>query len=115
MATVRIPSPLRTLTGGRSEVAVSRGDLRDVIDELERRHPGVGDRLLDGTGQLQRFVNVFVGDEDVRSLAGLDTPVGDDDTVSIVPAVAGGARSARRAAACPALLSRRGACGRGRR
>lgn len=91
MAKVRIPTPLRKLTDGQGEVAVEGGDLRSVIEQLEQQHPGIGDRLLDESGELRRFVNVFVRDEDVRFLDGLDTEVGEDDTISIVPAVAGGA------------------------
>jgi molybdopterin synthase sulfur carrier subunit len=91
MATVRIPTPLRKLTAGESEVEVRAGDLRNVVEELEELHPGMKDRLLDDKGDLRRFVNVFVRDEDVRFQEGLDTKVTDTDTVSIVPAVAGGA------------------------
>jgi sulfur-carrier protein len=91
MPTVRIPTPLRKLTDGNAEVAVEGDDLRGVVTSLDAAHPGIGDRLLDADGQLRRFVNVFVRDEDVRFQQGLDTPVGDDDVVSIVPAVAGGA------------------------
>jgi sulfur-carrier protein len=92
MPTVRIPTPLRKLTDGQSEVTVDGADLRAVVTNLEAAHPGLGDRLLDDTGSLRRFVNVFVRDEDVRFQQGLDTPVGERDVVSIVPAVAGGAR-----------------------
>jgi sulfur-carrier protein len=88
---VRIPTPLRKLTDGQAEVAVEGDDLRTVVANLEAAHPGLGDRLLDDQGQLRRFVNVFVRDEDVRFQDGLDTRVGESDTVSIVPAVAGGA------------------------
>jgi sulfur-carrier protein len=88
---VRIPTPLRKLTDGQNEVTVDGGDLRSVIDNLEQQHPGIGERLLDDSGELRRFVNVFVRDEDVRFQDGLDTEVADGDTVSIVPAVAGGA------------------------
>jgi sulfur-carrier protein len=91
MPTVRIPTPLRKLTDGRSEVEVEGDDLRSIIANLEAEHPGIGDRLLDGDGGLRRFVNVFVRDEDVRFQDGLDTAVRPTDTVSIVPAVAGGA------------------------
>lgn len=90
MAKVRIPTPLRNLTDGAAEVTVSGATLRDIIDELEAAHPGFGERMLDDEGALRRFVNVFVRDEDVRFLDGLDTEVGETDTVSIVPAVAGG-------------------------
>ena len=91
MPTVRIPTPLRKLTDGNAQVEVAGDDLRTVVDNLQAAHPGIGERLLDGDGQLRRFVNVFVRDEDVRFQDGLDTKVADDDTVSIVPAVAGGA------------------------
>lgn len=91
MPTVRIPSPLRRLTGGRAEVEVAGEDVRGVLVDLEARHPGIGERLLDAHGELRRFVNVYVQDEEVRSRAGLDTPVAADDVVSVVPAVAGGA------------------------
>ena len=91
MPTVRIPTPLRNATGGAATVEVEGGTLKSVIDELEAQHPGIGERLLDESGELRRFVNVFVDDEDVRFQEGLSTPVDDDTTVSIIPAVAGGA------------------------
>jgi molybdopterin synthase sulfur carrier subunit len=87
---VRIPSQLRTLSGGAGEVAVEGSTVGDVLKALEAAHPGFGDRLFDETGKLRRFVNVFVADEDVRFLQGLESPVVDGTTVSIVPAVAGG-------------------------
>lgn len=90
MPTVRIPTPLRNLTNGEAQLEVASGDLRTIIAELEGIHPGLGDRLVDDQGELRRFVNVFVRDEDVRFLQGLDTKVAGTDTVSIVPAVAGG-------------------------
>ncbi len=92
MPTVRIPTPLRKLTDGASEVTVEGADLRTVITNLDAAHPGFGERVLDGSGELRRFVNVFVRDEDVRFQEGLDTKLGEDDVVSIVPAVAGGAQ-----------------------
>lgn len=88
--TVRIPTTMRPLTGGEKQVPVESGTLSNVIDALEAAHPGMGDRLLDGDGSLRKFVNVFVDDDDVRYLEGLDTKVGDGLTVSIIPAVAGG-------------------------
>jgi len=88
--TVRVPTTLRTLTGGESTVAVEGATLVEVLDALEAVHPGFQDRLLDEDGKLRRFVNVFVADDDVRFLDGLATPVLDGETVSIVPAVAGG-------------------------
>jgi molybdopterin synthase sulfur carrier subunit len=87
---VRIPTPLRKLTDGESVVVVGGDDLRAVVANLDDAHPGLGERLLDDSGELRRFVNVFIRDEDVRFQQGLDTPVGESDTVSIVPAVAGG-------------------------
>ena len=89
-ATVRVPTTLRTLTAGASEVAVEGDTLAAVLDNLESAHPGFKERLLDDEGQIRRFVNVFVSDDDVRFLDGLDTPVPDGETVSIIPAVAGG-------------------------
>ena len=88
--TVRVPTTLRTLTAGESEVAVEGETLAEVIEALESAHPGFKERLLDDEGQLRRFVNVFVADDDVRFLEGLDTKVPDGETVSIIPAVAGG-------------------------
>ena len=88
--TVRVPTTLRTLTAGSSEVAVDGATVRDVLDSLESAHPGFKTRLLDDEGNLRRFVNVFVADDDVRFLDGLGTPVADGDTVAIIPAVAGG-------------------------
>jgi molybdopterin synthase sulfur carrier subunit len=87
---VRVPAQLRPLTGGEREVAVPAGTVREVIVSLESVHPGLAERLLNGDGSLRRFVNVFVADEDVRFLDGLGTPVAEGQTISIVPAVAGG-------------------------
>lgn len=89
-ATVRLPAQLRLVTGGESALEVEPGTVRELIEALEKQHPGIGDRLLDESGGLRRFVNVFVDDEDVRFLDGLDTTVPDGASVSIVPAVAGG-------------------------
>jgi molybdopterin synthase sulfur carrier subunit len=88
--TVRIPTTLRPLSGGAAQVSLEGGSLTEVIAALEAAHPGFADRLLDDAGQLRKFVNVFVADDDVRYLDGLATPVRDGDTVSIIPAVAGG-------------------------
>jgi sulfur-carrier protein len=81
---------MRPLTGGEKQVSVEPGSLSDVIAALEAQHPGLGERLLDDEGGLRKFVNVFVDDDDVRFLDGLETPVADGITVSIIPAVAGG-------------------------
>jgi molybdopterin converting factor small subunit len=86
---VRIPAPLRTLTGGQDEVAAAGGTLGEVIEDLEKRHPGIKDRLVDAKG-VRRFINIYVGEEDVRFLEGLATPVKAGDQISIVPAIAGG-------------------------
>lgn len=88
--TVRVPTTLRTLTAGSAEVAVDGRTVAEVLDGLEGAHPGFKERLLDDDGQLRRFVNVFVADDDVRFLQGLATPVSDGETVAIIPAVAGG-------------------------
>ena len=90
MATVRIPTPLRKYTDGNESVAVEAGNVRDLIDALESAHPGIKERICDDKGQVRRFVNVFVADEDIRFLDNLDTAVKDADEVSIVPAIAGG-------------------------
>ena len=88
--TVRIPTTMRPLTGGEKQVSVDTGTLSEVIAALEAAHPGLGERLVDEDGALRKFVNIFVDDDDVRYLDGLDTKVGDGITVSIIPAVAGG-------------------------
>ena len=88
--TVRIPTILRPHTGGAAEVAVDGTTLAEVIAALETSYPGVQARVLDDAGKLRRFVNVYVGDEDVRFASGLDTPTPDGASVSIIPAVAGG-------------------------
>ncbi|HEY6428538.1 MAG TPA: ubiquitin-like small modifier protein 1 [Acidimicrobiales bacterium] len=87
---VRVPTQLRTLTGGAGEVQVEGSTVGEALKALDAAHPGMGDRLFDENGNLRRFVNVFLADEDVRFLEGLATPVADGQTVSIVPAVAGG-------------------------
>jgi molybdopterin synthase sulfur carrier subunit len=87
---VRIPTTLRPLSGGESEVSLEGSDVRTVIANLDGAHPGFADRLLDDEGNLRRFVNVFVADDDIRFLDGLDTPVPDGAEVAIIPAVAGG-------------------------
>jgi molybdopterin converting factor small subunit len=87
---VRIPTILRSYTGGAAEVGANAGTLREVIAGLNAEFPGIGGRLLDDTGRLRRFVNVYVDDEDVRLAQGLDTPVPPGTQVSVIPAVAGG-------------------------
>lgn len=88
--TVRIPTQLRSLTGGASEATVEGATVAEVLKALDAANPGFGERLFDDGGGLRRFVNVFVADEDIRFLQNLDTPIGAGQVVSIVPAVAGG-------------------------
>lgn len=87
---VRLPTPLRRLAGGASEVQVSGSTVGQLLTELEAQYPGFHDRLFDEGGEIRRFVNIYVRGEDIRFQQGLDTSVGDGDDVSIVPAVAGG-------------------------
>ena len=87
---VRIPTILRTYTGGEKAVSADGSTLAEVVENLEANHPGIKERLVDN-GELRRFVNVYVNDEDVRFTGSLETPVHDGDQVVILPAVAGGA------------------------
>ncbi len=88
--TIRIPTQLRQLSGGASEVSVEGASVSEALKALDAAHPGFSERLYDESGGLRRFVNVFVADEDIRFLDGVDTALTDGQTVSIVPAVAGG-------------------------
>ena len=88
---VRVPTVLRTHTDGEAKVTAEGATLREVIDDLEGRHPGLAAKLVDEEGRLHRFINVYLEDEDVRFLGGIETPLEDGDTVAILPAVAGGA------------------------
>jgi molybdopterin converting factor small subunit len=90
MPTIRIPSALRTFTGGSSDVEVTATSIRDAIADLERRHPGIAARILDGGGAVKPFIRIFVGADDIGGLAGMDTVLAERDEVSIVPAIAGG-------------------------
>ena len=87
---VRIPTPLRKLTGGADEVSVAAASVGALINNLEEVHPGLKERLCDESGEIRRFVNIYVNDEDVRFLQGKETALKDGDEVSIVPAIAGG-------------------------
>ena len=87
---VRIPTILRSYTGGAAQVSARTGTLREVITGLDADYPGLGGRILDEAGQLRRFINVYVGEQDVRFAQGLDTPVPAGGQVSVIPAVAGG-------------------------
>lgn len=90
MIKVRIPTPLRTLTKNQGEVEVKGASVAELIDSLEADHPGIKNRLCDEHGEIRRFVNVYVNEEDVRFLNGKATTLKDGDEVSIVPAIAGG-------------------------
>jgi molybdopterin converting factor small subunit len=87
---VRIPTILRTYTGGDSEVTAEGGTLAEVLEDLDGRFAGIKGRILDESGELRRFVNVYVGNDDVRFLDNLATPTPDGVQVSVIPAVAGG-------------------------
>ncbi len=89
---VKIPTQLRNLTGGATEVEAHGSSVAEVIDDLERSYPGMKERLVDDSGALRRFVNVYLADEDVRFLQGIDTDVPNGTSLAIIPAVAGGAR-----------------------
>ena len=89
MATVFIPTPLRKLTNGQSKVEVAGSNVREVLANLEANYPGFGNRVLEG-GEIKRFINLFVDGQEIRTLDGLDTPVGENAEVSIIPAMAGG-------------------------
>jgi len=87
---VRIPTPLRSVTKGAAEVQVTADTVAGLVDDLERQFPGMKDRLVDETGELRRFINIYVNEEDVRFLQGKKTALKDGDAVSVVPAIAGG-------------------------
>lgn len=88
--TIRIPTPLRKLTQDQELVQVAPGTVGSAIAELQSRFPGIQERLVDDAGQVRRFVNVYVNEEDIRFLQNNDTPLKDGDDVSIIPAIAGG-------------------------
>ena len=87
---VKIPTPLRKLTQNNAEVDAAGGTIRELVDDLEKQFPGFKERMCDDAGELRRFVNVYVGEEDIRFLEGLDTKIPEGEQVSIIPAVAGG-------------------------
>ena len=87
---VRIPTPLRTLTKGAAEIQARGDTVESLVDDLERQFPGLKERLVDETGELRRFINIYVNQEDIRFLQGEGTKVKGGDEVSIVPAIAGG-------------------------
>jgi molybdopterin synthase sulfur carrier subunit len=88
---IRIPTPLQNLTQNKPEVEIeAAGNIKELIDKLEEKYPGIKGRLCDESGALRRFINFFVNDEDIRFLEGINTKLKDGDEVSIVPAIAGG-------------------------
>ena len=88
--TVHVPTPLRKLTGNQSEVQAEAATVAELVDNLESAHAGIKEKLLDESGDVRRYVNIYVNDEDIRFLDGKDTSLRDGDSVSIVPAIAGG-------------------------
>ena len=90
MATIKIPPVLRPAVGGEKEVSAAGGNVGEVLQELVSAHPATEDQLFSSEGELNRYVNVYLNDEDVRVLDGLDTNVGEQDTLVILPAMAGG-------------------------
>lgn len=90
MTTVYIPTPLRRLTAGQSKVQVEAEDIGSLIHRLEADYPGFAERVLDGQGNVKRFIQIFRNDDEIRTLQGIETPVSEGDRVSIVPAMAGG-------------------------
>jgi sulfur-carrier protein len=87
---VRVPTILRTYTGGESEVTAAGTTLAEVLDDLDASYSGIKGRILDDNGELRRFVNIYVGNDDVRFLDNLETPTPDGAQISVIPAVAGG-------------------------
>jgi molybdopterin synthase sulfur carrier subunit len=91
MVKVRIPTPLRPMTGGKSEVETQASDIQAMIESLNGQFPGLKSRICDDAGEIRRFVNIYLNEEDIRFMKGKDTPLKDGDQISIVPAIAGGA------------------------
>ncbi len=93
---VRIPTPLQKLTNNQSEVSCDASNINQMLSDLEKKHPGIKERLCDGDGKLRRFVNIYVNEEDIRFLQGQDTSLKDGDDISIIPAIAGGAKLSKK-------------------
>ena len=89
-ATVRIPTPLQKLTQNQGEVKVSGANIKELIEDLEKKFPGIKERICEQTGKIRRFINIYVNEEDVRFLQQEETPLKDGDEISIIPAIAGG-------------------------
>jgi len=89
-ATVRVPTPLQKLTQNQGEVKVSGANIKELIEDLEKKFPGIKERICDEAGKIRRFINIYVNEEDVRFLQQEETPLKDGDEISIIPAIAGG-------------------------
>lgn len=89
---IRIPTPLRPLTNGQNEVQETGESVREILDKLTARYPGIGERLLDEKGEVRRFINIYVNEEDIRFREGVQTALKEGDELSIIPAIAGGSR-----------------------
>ncbi len=94
---VRIPTPLQKLTANQGDVLCKASNINELLADLEKQHPGIKERLCDAEGKLRRFVNIYVNEEDIRFLQGQDTKLKDGDDISIIPAIAGGSSSAKKA------------------
>jgi len=90
MPSVRIPTPLRKLTSDKDEVTINAASIAELIDQMEAQYPGIKNRLCDETGNVRRFINLYVNNEDIRFLSGKETALKEGDIVSIIPAIAGG-------------------------
>ncbi len=90
MVSVRVPTPLRKFTNGIDEVSVDGNTVRSLVENLDQKYPGIKERICDETGKIRRFVNVYVNGDDIRFLQNLETALKEGDTISIVPAIAGG-------------------------
>uniref|UniRef100_A0A7C3LWG6 MoaD/ThiS family protein n=1 Tax=Leptospirillum ferriphilum TaxID=178606 RepID=A0A7C3LWG6_9BACT len=89
---VRIPTPLRPLANGQNEVQLAGGSVREILENLVNSYPGIRERLMDEKGEVRRFINIYVNEEDIRFLDGTQTRIKDGDELSIIPAIAGGCR-----------------------
>jgi molybdopterin converting factor small subunit len=90
MPSIRVPSALRTFTGGASDVEISASTVRDAIAELDQKHPGIAAKVLAADGNVKPFIRIYVGPDDIGDLGGLDAKVAERDEISIIPAIAGG-------------------------
>jgi len=88
--TVRVPTPLQKVTGGKSEVETTGSSIKEALENLEKEYPGVRERLYSEEGELRRFINIYVNEEDIRFLDSENTPIKDGDVISVIPAIAGG-------------------------